>query len=237
MWEIFTGPMFTSKTVYSRETTPTVCAWENFPDHSHSPKQNSFTTQLIRGFSYQPDAKGLTKVNPAALCLCVVGGIERVCWGSALPPSDNLHVNAQTKAPLTPVAGALRAARPCVLSSFLPVSALSLLAARRHLANWLWGICHPLQGAYVSTSAIGKQAFQIIRWHQDTTLGEMNALDKKDRIRIPNEIWVGKMCRKEKRFQKNRCSIFHLRPTNNCSGGIHLFKSICDNSVVWVPKT
>lgn len=90
---------------------------------------------------------------------------------------------------------------------------------------------------FLNTSAIGRQAFQIIRWQQDTTLGEMNALAKMDGIRIPNEIWVGKMCWKEKRFQKNRCSVFHLRPTNNCSGGFHLFKSIRDNSVVWVPKT
>lgn len=46
----------------------------------------------------------------------------------------------------------------------------------------------------------------------------MNALDKTEVIRILNAVWVEKMCRKEKGFQKNRGSVFHLRSKSNCSG-------------------
>lgn len=96
--------------VRSNETTPTVCGWENFPDHNHCPKWNSFTTQLMRGLtSAARMPRGLAEAKPAALPgqgFVWSGGWWEGLLGPALGPCDHLHVNGQTKVPPTPVARA-----------------------------------------------------------------------------------------------------------------------------------
>lgn len=136
------------KTLTGPKSTPRQSVFQR--DHSHgmwlgepsSPQSQSQTEQphnrADKGtYLCGQDAEGLTKTNPGPLCGWWEG--ERVCRVSASAPR-HLHVNGQTKAPLTGGrAGALQQPGPMFRTSpfsLLPRdSGLNLLAASRHLAN------------------------------------------------------------------------------------------------------
>ena len=126
----------------SKETTPTACTWGNLQSTVTVPNR-SFTAELIGTYLCSQDAGCLTghSLQPPRAGLCVVGRMARESGRIASGPSDHLHVNSQTKAPLT---------RP-LSTQAVGLVLLSLhgawkpLAASRHLANSLWRICHPLQ--------------------------------------------------------------------------------------------
>lgn len=118
------------KTLTGPKSTPRQSVFQR--DHSHgmwlgepsSPQSQSQTEQPYNRadkgtYLCGQDAEGLTKTNPGPLCGWWEG--ERVCPVSASAPR-HLHVNGQTKAPLTGGrAGAPGAARSDVLYfSLLP---------------------------------------------------------------------------------------------------------------------
>lgn len=149
--------------VRSKENSLHVCGWGNFPAHNHCPKWTSFTTQLIGDLPLLPGSPGASRrrslqpFQARALCGWRAGG--RVCWGSAWGPVTIYMSMVKPKLLQFRWPGPLWAARPWVLSLSLLHRALKMLAASRHLANSLGGICHPLQalslGKYISNLQAG----------------------------------------------------------------------------------
>lgn len=175
-----------------------------------------YNTANLGAYLCSQDAQEPPCSPSGAGALCGWRACGKVCWGSALGPLNNLHVNDQTKVPPTLVA---RDPLNSKALSFVLLSSPRGLesAASRHLANSLWGICHPLQalslGKYISNGQAG-----FSNDPTDTMLGEMNASDKMTESEFQKQSGLRKMSRKEKRFQRNRRYIFHLSSKSNCSG-------------------